>query len=650
MALSYPNIGLSGNAVGACSLKDDLIEWKDRNSVVTEFKKGDLKSLNWAVFGSKAYLKMYMKDGSWSSMDGFSRDDFNDLANFIKDNYEMNLEKDNMSSEGMSFGDIVLKEKTILMKSVSDKKMFEMKLDNAAQAVIPQANKDDLEIQFMENDADKEEDGLVQCTFHFPPAEEDEEGNVDENTPAQLFQAEILNTGVIKTVKGNVICEFSKDLGNFVSPRGKYSMQMTSTYLHMQGAQYSYKIKYNDITSLFLLDKPDGLRMAFVICLDKPIRQGTQRYQHLVLETHKMEHTIALNLTEGEIDANESYKGNLQPEMTMATASLIAKIFKVLTETTVFVPSKFHSFRGDFAVRCNYKTTEGFIYPLAKSLIFINKPTIIVKYEEVDYVEFQRYAPVANSATRNFDCLVVLRKGHSHGADTQFLFSSIDRQEYTGISDFFEAKKIKVLNPQKAEMDQKGKVAGAFAGMDGDGDDDEDSEEDDDYQAGGSDHSADSDDSGSDNEGGEGGDDGEGDDEDKPKKEKKRKPAAEKRSKSSPTKKQKGEKKKKEKKVVDPNAPKKPQTAFFVFIAEFRVQLKEEGSTMKPAEVAKVAGEKWKALTAEEKEPYNAKATADKERYAAAMKEYEAKRTAAGADLDGGEDDIDMDMDVDMGL
>jgi hypothetical protein len=63
----------------------------------------------------------------------------------------------------------------------------------------------------------------------------------------------------------------------------------------------------------------------------------TARYQHLVLETHKMENTIQLNLTEEEIEANESYKGQLQPEMTMATASLIAKIFKVLSETTVYV-------------------------------------------------------------------------------------------------------------------------------------------------------------------------------------------------------------------------------------------------------------------------------------------------------------------------
>jgi structure-specific recognition protein 1 len=70
----------------------------------------------------------------------------------------------------------------------------------------------------------------------------------------------------------------------------------------MQGAQYSYKIKYEDIQSLFLLPKPDGGRMAFVISLEKPIRQGNQKYQHLIIETHKIENTITLNLTPEEIE------------------------------------------------------------------------------------------------------------------------------------------------------------------------------------------------------------------------------------------------------------------------------------------------------------------------------------------------------------
>ena len=108
---------------------------------------------------------------------------------------------------------------------------------------------------------------------------------------------------------------------------------MLASSLHMQGAQYSYKIKYEDIQSLFLLPKPDGGRMAFVISLEKPIRQGNQKYQHLIIETHKIENTITVNLTDEEI--NEKYAGQLTKEITAPLSTLFAKVFKVLSQTTV---------------------------------------------------------------------------------------------------------------------------------------------------------------------------------------------------------------------------------------------------------------------------------------------------------------------------
>lgn len=52
--------------------------------------------------------------------------------------------------------------------------------------------------------------------------------------------------------------------------------------------RYDYKIQYNDISKLFLLEKPDERYVAFVVSLDKPIRQGQQKYQHLVLRTTKV--------------------------------------------------------------------------------------------------------------------------------------------------------------------------------------------------------------------------------------------------------------------------------------------------------------------------------------------------------------------------
>ena len=242
-------------------------------------------------------------------------------------------------SDGANYGDLVLDKDTILFNGTSEKEVLKIKLDTISQCVVPTNNRDDIEVHFHDDIDDKtqdQDDCLVQATFHFPKTrldDDEEEGD----TKAEVFKKKVFDTGIIRSVTGNVIVEFSKDQGNFVTPRGKYSIQMLASSFQMQGAQYSYKIKYEDIQSLFLLPKPDGGRMAFVISLEKPIRQGTQKYQHLIIETHKVESTVTVNLTEEEIA--EKYEGQLTKEMTAPLSTLFAKIFKILSQTTVSIPS-----------------------------------------------------------------------------------------------------------------------------------------------------------------------------------------------------------------------------------------------------------------------------------------------------------------------
>jgi structure-specific recognition protein 1 len=85
--------------------------------------------------------------------------------------------------------------------------------------------------------------------------------------------------------------------------------------------------------SFFLLEKSEGGRSAFVISLKKPIRQGNQKYQNLVIETHSIESTVHVNLSQAEID--EKYEGKLTPEITMPLAHLFGKLFKVITNVKV---------------------------------------------------------------------------------------------------------------------------------------------------------------------------------------------------------------------------------------------------------------------------------------------------------------------------
>ncbi|CAL5210229.1 unnamed protein product [Lathyrus oleraceus] len=87
----------------------------------------------------------------------------------------------------------------------------------------------------------------------------------------------------------------------------------------------------------------------------------------------------------------------------------------------------------------------------------------------------------------------------------------------------------------------------------------------------------------------------------------------------------KGGKDKKEKKVKDPNMPKRPATAFFVFMDDFRKTFKEANPDSKDVKrVAKEGGEKWKSLTDEEKKPYLDRVAELKAEYEKAMEVYNA--------------------------
>ncbi|XBH94120.1 hypothetical protein VPH35_084953 [Triticum aestivum] len=80
---------------------------------------------------------------------------------------------------------------------------------------------------------------------------------------------------------------------------------------------------------------------------------------------------------------------------------------------------------------------------------------------------------------------------------------------------------------------------------------------------------------------------------------------------------------KKSKAEKDPNKPKRPPSAFFVFMDTFRKEYKEKHPDVKQVSViGKAGGEKWKSLSDAEKAPYAAKAEKLKAEYAKKIDAY----------------------------
>ena len=65
----------------------------------------------------------------------------------------------------------------------------------------------------------------------------------------------------------------------------------------------------------------------------------------------------------------------------------------------------------------------------------------------------------------------------------------------------------------------------------------------------------------------------------------------------------------------DPDAPKKPQTAYFIFLNKKRQIASAEDKKLTFGELTKKLTEMWKALVEDERRVYEDMAVADKERY-----------------------------------
>ena len=85
--------------------------------------------------------------------------------------------------------------------------------------------------------------------------------------------------------------------------------------------------------------------------------------------------------------------------------------------------------------------SDGYLYPLKSSLIFIQKPILQIRHKDIKYVEFSRIGQGGNQGTgRNFD-LTIKMLDQDAGNET---FKNIDKKELGALVNYFNGAKIKM--------------------------------------------------------------------------------------------------------------------------------------------------------------------------------------------------------------
>ncbi|KAL7494445.1 hypothetical protein ACHAWT_003270 [Skeletonema menzelii] len=672
----WKHIGLYGHAVGTFTANEAGVIWKSAagtNDDNFETKKSlpadAIAGALWTVFGKSGHLRILTKsnDNATASAskqhppayryDGFPATDYDTLAATFQSLYNIPLKRHSMSSAGNSWGNTNISNKHLVFRQCiledadeegqeefeprDGDEMLSVDLGEVSQCVLPGNNRNEIEMQFLESDTvEAGTDQLVAIRFYVPPDVDVDPSDKEAATPAEVLQSRIMQVASVKKTSGAIIAEFDEGKGTFLTPRGRYSIELYDSFLRMRGAKYDYKIRYDDISRLFLLPKQDDMHKAFVIALDKPIRQGQQRYNMLVMQCTNEPSELDVNLDEATLE--KEYGGQIQSHMTGSFSNLVAKTFKVITKKKVFIPGKFANANQQACVKCALRANEGHLYPLEKQFIFIHKPAVLIRFDEIESVEFQRYAG-GQGSTRNFDLSVTLESTPGDNLSAkEYTFSGIDKTNYSALYSFLSGKKIKIKNIEEAGGEEE-PTRGAPMYNEMDEDDEEESEDEDYDQKQASESESDDMSDGDD-------DDDMGsvvsDDSDlaeykkKAKKAEKAGSAKKKKAKkakdsdddeASPKKRKATKKKKK-----DPNAPKNPKSSYMYFSSAKRDEIKAANPDATFGQIGKLLGEEWKKMSDDDKVEFEEMAEEDKKRYQKEMEDYTPPSDDDDSDDGGG--------------
>ncbi|RVE50911.1 hypothetical protein evm_004478 [Chilo suppressalis] len=596
---------------GRLKMTDQNIVFKNsKTGKVEQISANDIELVNFQKFIGSWGLRIFMKNGTLHRYGGFKEGEQEKVAKFFKSNYHKDMLEKELSLKGWNWGTAKFNG-AVLSFNVGSNTAFEIPLHYVSQC---NTGKNEVTLEFHQNDDTPV--SLMEMRFHIPTSEL--AGDMDA---VEAFHQQVMNKASVISVSGDAIAIF-REL-QCLTPRGRYDIKVFQTFFQLHGKTFDYKIPMSTVLRLFLLPHKDTRQMFFVVSLDPPIKQGQTRYHYLVL-LFGIEEETSLELPFTEEELKEKYEGKITKELSGPTYEVLAKIMKVIINRRVTGPGDFLGHHKTPAIACSYKAAAGYLYPLEKGFIYVHKPPVHIRFEEIASVNFARGGA---SSTKSFDFEIELKSGSIH------TFSSIEKGEYDKLFDYITSKKLHVKNTGKNDKalydDDFGdsdtekepdaylaRVKAEAKERESDDSDGSDESTDEDFnpdKAKESDvaeeydtnpsSSEDSDASGASNDS-------------KKEKKKEKKPKKTITIAEAPRKR----KEKTKKREKDANAPKRPATAFMLWLNENRKKIVDENPGIKVTEIAKKAGELWRDMN--DKKEWEEKASKAKEEYAEAMKKY----------------------------
>eukprot|EP01053_Blabericola_migrator_P004200 Blabericola_migrator_1__4199@NODE_228_length_11100_cov_168_633645_g194_i0_p3_GENE_NODE_228_length_11100_cov_168_633645_g194_i0NODE_228_length_11100_cov_168_633645_g194_i0_p3_ORF_typecomplete_len475_score120_06Rtt106/PF08512_12/0_037Rtt106/PF08512_12/4_8e21POB3_N/PF17292_2/1e18POB3_N/PF17292_2/1_3e04POB3_N/PF17292_2/4_5e02SSrecog/PF03531_14/4_4e18SSrecog/PF03531_14/1_4e03SSrecog/PF03531_14/1_4e04RNA_pol_3_Rpc31/PF11705_8/13_NODE_228_length_11100_cov_168_633645_g194_i052686692 len=457
--------GTLGPDQGPFKILNDLFGWKNSVTLAIIQKEArEVESIEWFRATAREHtLSFTLKSGEKLEFTGFKEADFELLSNYIKKHWKQVITTTRPATKGWHWGQYEVSAKRLCFK-VDGKRSFEVPFDQLANVTTSKA---ELALEFEGPPTkDPNVDQIMEIRFVVPQPEEGDAGDL-----AEAMKTEILDASGLASAATDAIVTF--DYKQCSMPPGRFDVQVFQSLLKLHGKSLDFTVHYDNVQTIFLLPSSAGTYSNLLLQLTNPLRKGQTKYPAVIVQLDdKKEIDVQLNATPEEVSDWTAKVPEIKQNMTAIECEVAGYLLRALTKKTLIGPSEFRGSTEYPCFRCSQKTSNGFFYPLQRLFVFIPKPVIIVRFEDIVSVDFGR---TQGSQTRLFEFQLSLKSGG------EVEFSSVDRQELQPFRDFLAAKGLKTRARAKDrdELDDEEDDAEEAGGDDEDEESDEDFEVDD---------------------------------------------------------------------------------------------------------------------------------------------------------------------------
>ncbi|CAG9473994.1 FACT complex subunit SSRP1, putative [Plasmodium vivax] len=425
--ISIGNIrGFGGCDYGSFRMSNEFLGWKNKKTnSVYQYKCSDISEAEWiktSYNNNRLHLKFSeQKDNLIIFFDGFPDRNTSEITQHFQKYFNLRLASRKLATRGWNWGEFKLENSNITF-DIDNKYAFTIPTNSISQLNVQIKTDIAMELKNEENKKTNE-DFLSEIRFCYPHEN-------DENQNFQNFKNDLLEKVNIGDSKSECIASLANI--PLLVPRGRYEIEMYTKSFKLHGKSYDFTIQYTNINKMLLVPKSNSNQYVLIFSLNNKMKQGQTEYPFILIQLNN-DDDMELDINASEEDLKK-YK--LEKSLSGKAYDVVTRLFTALVKKNAIIPGDYRTAKNEHGITCSYRAASGQLYPLNKYFLFIIKPVILISFDDIVTLSFQRTGNI--NQHRFFSLIIKHKRGMSYE------YTNIDKSEYLPLLEFLKSKNIHI--------------------------------------------------------------------------------------------------------------------------------------------------------------------------------------------------------------